>query len=443
MKRCQCICRGGKEYVFFVFKIYNRLKEIPSSRVGSNLIFRNLKYETRWILERNIDMEDDVGIEDNSWYVDVKKCCEDEKKITIKLEKNKKYKQYNVCLDENKGQDDNESLIIGKKSEDIDQLLKKTKSALIQKNFSIYIDPLYQLRIALNEDMPSILCGKGKVKSLGNRLKYLEFLRKGLGPYESFLIEKKSRFYLTYTILEGMIVTELLEKKDVNQLFAYCKTGVDIIQKSLKQIFQEKSIEQILEEISEDGSWKSGSAEKEIDMPSKKNQLILILIYLISAIRSVDISIAVAQCVFEEIGMLSKLKEEHMEQALTEIDNMLLGWVKIFNMNYDFWLEVMVYIYSNKESDDRLKYLKESINGTECLDGFLLYNKSKIDELDLIMQKVYKEGVDGVKERFTIDEEKILKIFSCDSECTEQKIYRIINDFIIHECYSIEFGEIM
>lgn len=471
-------------YNKLVFKIYNRLKNEFNfmNKEFTCMINCDIRYETRWIVEKNIETEKYLDIEelelsereeetgDESKGKDENKGDESKEKLVYILSIIIDGKEcYSINLNPDKKEENQVCMVLkdnldkiesDKMKSYVETYVSKMNGIIMKNNFSTVIHPLFQLRIALNDKIPGILKGKGNASSLGVRLKYLGFLRQGLGQYESFVIEKKSRFYLTYILLQGILKSELLNNTEVNQIGKYRKAGVNIIQKHLNQMYQDKIvkgvntseaknfeiadevpddtiplniIKKLLADISEDFEWKK-DGEMKCEMPSRKSQLILIMIYLISAIHSVNVSMLVAKEVFEELGLLHTCKEEYIEKQLMEIDNMLYGWVRIFNTNYDLWLEMMVYMHSYNVQDDRVKYLG---------NDNVFFKGTMLEKMDTVMQSAYEGRMEKAVLQVPNAEELTGKIFSKDSECTEQKVYRIINDFIIHECYSEKFDKIM
>lgn len=370
------------------------------------IIHYSLARETCWILEKNINIDNyniymDVDEKNENAYlirVNDTGCFEAKTKIRLTLEPELK-----------------------KKSEYWENKVKDNKSQL-----SPYTNLTYQAKIALNEKMKSVLCGGGNFSSISSRLKYLGFLRNGLRDYEAFLIEKQSGFYLTYILMNGMLKNQLLQVKDLEQLETYRKTKSKIMEKHMAQLLSEDNVKTVLRKIKNDDEWYE-NGNLICTLPNRKTQLILIMFYLISAIHSVDANLFVATCVMWEIQSIQNFSEAYVEKMLLNIDNMLLGWIKEFNYQYDFLLEVMVYMYSYKKTDERLKYLKGS--GTYPLGSYLT-------EIDNIMQKAYMGDYSAVANETSHQERSLVKkIFTGDSECTEQRIQSVINDYIVHGSY--------
>ena len=128
--------------------------------------------------------------------------------------------------------------------------------------------------------------------------------------------------------------------------------------------------------------------------------------------------------------VLQNFSDIYIEKTLFNIDNMLLEWVKKFNCQYDFLMETMVYMYSYKKTDERLKYLEN----VEVCPG-----SREFVYVDNIMQKAYDGEYSEITKKSLKSPLMLKKMFSIDSECTEQRIQSIINSYIIHASYPIEF----
>ena len=424
-------------------------------------IYHSLVREVRWVLEKNIDIdnyniymdvdeiEKEEGKKEEGKKEEEKK--EEEKKEEGEKEEGKKEeekkeeeKKEEEKKEEDKEDDENLYLIKiskrgcfdaktnmcltleSKTKRDIDYWKKKVIDN--ETMLSPYINLGYQARILLNEKMRKVLCGEGNVAGIGTRLKYLGLLRNGLGDYEAFVIEKQSGFYLTYILMEGMIKNRLLQIKDLKQIEKYQKSKLKVIEKYVgKLLLLEDNVRPILKVIKRE--FKRYKKTKYI-LPNRRNQLILIMFRLISEIHSADISMSVANCVMREIEVLQNFSDIHIEKTLFNIDNMLLVWVKKFNCQYDFLMEIMVYMYSYKKTDKRLKYLEN----VELCSG-----SQEFVYVDNIMQKAYAGEYSEIKKESLNSPLMLKKMFSLDSECTEQRIQSIINSYIIHGSYPIEF----
>ena len=399
-------------------------------------IYHSLVREVRWVLEKNID------IDNYNIYMDVDEIeKEEEKKEEEKKEEEKKEEGEK---EEDKEDDENLYLIKINKNGCFDAKtnMRLTLESKTPKDttywekkvidsevmLSPYINLGYQAKIVLNEKMKKVLCGEGNVAGIGTRLKYLGFLRKGVGDYEAFVIEKQSGFYLTYILMEGMIKNRLLQIKDLKQIEKYQKSKLKVIEKYVgKLLLLEDNVRPILKVIKRE--FKRYKKTKYI-LPNRRNQLILIMFRLISEIHSADISMSVANYVMREIEVLQNFSDIYIEKTLFNIDNMLLEWVKKFNCQYDFLMETMVYMYSYKKTDERLKYLEN----VEVCPG-----SREFVYVDNIMQKAYDGEYSEITKKSLKSPLMLKKMFSIDSECTEQRIQSIINSYIIHASYPIEF----
>lgn len=423
--------RSSTNLEYNILDILERYIVINGAMGVTDAIYHSLVREVRWVLEKNID------IDNYNIYMDVDEIEkeEEEKKEEEKEEEEKK---------EDKEDDENLYLIKiskrgcfdaktnmcltleSKTKRDIDYWKKKVIDN--ETMLSPYINLGYQARILLNEKMRKVLCGEGNVAGIGTRLKYLGLLRNGLGDYEAFVIEKQSGFYLTYILMEGMIKNRLLQIKDLKQIEKYQKSKLKVIEKYVgKLLLLEDNVRPILKVIKRE--FKRYKKTKYI-LPNRRNQLILIMFRLISEIHSADISMSVANCVMREIEVLQNFSDIHIEKTLFNIDNMLLVWVKKFNCQYDFLMEIMVYMYSYKKTDKRLKYLEN----VELCSG-----SQEFVYVDNIMQKAYAGEYSEIKKESLNSPLMLKKMFSLDSECTEQRIQSIINSYIIHGSYPIEF----
>ena len=423
--------RSSTNLEYNILDILERYIVINGAMGVTDAIYHSLVREVRWVLEKNID------IDNYNIYMDVDEIEkeEEEKKEEEKEETEKK---------EDKEDDENLYLIKiskrgcfdaktnmcltleSKTKRDIDYWKKKVIDN--ETMLSPYINLGYQARILLNEKMRKVLCGEGNVAGIGTRLKYLGLLRNGLGDYEAFVIEKQSGFYLTYILMEGMIKNRLLQIKDLKQIEKYQKSKLKVIEKYVgKLLLLEDNVRPILKVIKRE--FKRYKKTKYI-LPNRRNQLILIMFRLISEIHSADISMSVANYVMREIEVLQNFSDIYIEKTLFNIDNMLLVWVKKFNCQYDFLMEIMVYMYSYKKTDKRLKYLEN----VELCSG-----SQEFVYVDNIMQKAYAGEYSEIKKESLNSPLMLKKMFSLDSECTEQRIQSIINSYIIHGSYPIEF----
>ena len=409
-------------------------------------IYHSLVREVRWVLEKNID------IDNYNIYMDVDEIeKEEEKKEEEKKEEGKKEEEKKEEGEEEEGEkeedkEDDENLYLIKINKngcfDAKTNMRLTLESKTPKDttywekkvidsevmLSPYINLGYQAKIVLNEKMKKVLCGEGNVAGIGTRLKYLGFLRKGVGDYEAFVIEKQSGFYLTYILMEGMIKNRLLQIKDLKQIEKYQKSKLKVIEKYVgKLLLLEDNVRPILKVIKRE--FKRYKKTKYI-LPNRRNQLILIMFRLISEIHSADISMSVANYVMREIEVLQNFSDIYIEKTLFNIDNMLLEWVKKFNCQYDFLMETMVYMYSYKKTDERLKYLEN----VEVCPG-----SREFVYVDNIMQKAYDGEYSEITKKSLKSPLMLKKMFSIDSECTEQRIQSIINSYIIHASYPIEF----
>ena len=409
-------------------------------------IYHSLVREVRWVLEKNID------IDNYNIYMDVDEIeKEEEKKEEEKKEEEKKEEEKKEEGEEEEGEkeedkEDDENLYLIKINKngcfDAKTNMRLTLESKTPKDttywekkvidsevmLSPYINLGYQAKIVLNEKMKKVLCGEGNVAGIGTRLKYLGFLRKGVGDYEAFVIEKQSGFYLTYILMEGMIKNRLLQIKDLKQIEKYQKSKLKVIEKYVgKLLLLEDNVRPILKVIKRE--FKRYKKTKYI-LPNRRNQLILIMFRLISEIHSADISMSVANYVMREIEVLQNFSDIYIEKTLFNIDNMLLEWVKKFNCQYDFLMETMVYMYSYKKTDERLKYLEN----VEVCPG-----SREFVYVDNIMQKAYDGEYSEITKKSLKSPLMLKKMFSIDSECTEQRIQSIINSYIIHASYPIEF----
>ena len=423
--------RSSTNLEYNILDILERYIVINGAMGVTDAIYHSLVREVRWVLEKNID------IDNYNIYMDVDEIEkeEEEKEDHEKEETEKK---------EDKEDDENLYLIKiskrgcfdaktnmcltleSKTKRDIDYWKKKVIDN--ETMLSPYINLGYQARILLNEKMRKVLCGEGNVAGIGTRLKYLGLLRNGLGDYEAFVIEKQSGFYLTYILMEGMIKNRLLQIKDLKQIEKYQKSKLKVIEKYVgKLLLLEDNVRPILKVIKRE--FKRYKKTKYI-LPNRRNQLILIMFRLISEIHSADISMSVANYVMREIEVLQNFSDIYIEKTLFNIDNMLLVWVKKFNCQYDFLMEIMVYMYSYKKTDKRLKYLEN----VELCSG-----SQEFVYVDNIMQKAYAGEYSEIKKESLNSPLMLKKMFSLDSECTEQRIQSIINSYIIHGSYPIEF----
>ena len=409
-------------------------------------IYHSLVREVRWVLEKNID------IDNYNIYMDVDEIeKEEEKKEEEKKEEGKKEEEKKEEGEEEEGEkeedkEDDENLYLIKINKngcfDAKTNMRLTLESKTPKDTTYwekkvidsevmlfpYINLGYQAKIVLNEKMKKVLCGEGNVAGIGTRLKYLGFLRKGVGDYEAFVIEKQSGFYLTYILMEGMIKNRLLQIKDLKQIEKYQKSKLKVIEKYVgKLLLLEDNVRPILKVIKRE--FKRYKKTKYI-LPNRRNQLILIMFRLISEIHSADISMSVANYVMREIEVLQNFSDIYIEKTLFNIDNMLLEWVKKFNCQYDFLMETMVYMYSYKKTDERLKYLEN----VEVCPG-----SREFVYVDNIMQKAYDGEYSEITKKSLKSPLMLKKMFSIDSECTEQRIQSIINSYIIHASYPIEF----
>ena len=428
--------RSSTNLEYNILDILERYIVINGAMGVTDAIYHSLVREVRWVLEKNID------IDNYNIYMDVEEIEkeEEEKEEEEKKEEEKKEEEKK----EDKEDDENLYLIKiskrgcfdaktnmcltleSKTKRDIDYWKKKVIDN--ETMLSPYINLGYQARILLNEKMRKVLCGEGNVAGIGTRLKYLGLLRNGLGDYEAFVIEKQSGFYLTYILMEGMIKNRLLQIKDLKQIEKYQKSKLKVIEKYVgKLLLLEDNVRPILKVIKRE--FKRYKKTKYI-LPNRRNQLILIMFRLISEIHSADISMSVANYVMREIEVLQNFSDIYIEKTLFNIDNMLLVWVKKFNCQYDFLMEIMVYMYSYKKTDKRLKYLEN----VELCSG-----SQEFVYVDNIMQKAYAGEYSEIKKESLNSPLMLKKMFSLDSECTEQRIQSIINSYIIHGSYPIEF----
>ena len=231
-------------------------------------IYHSLVREVRWVLEKNID------IDNYNIYMDVDEIeKEEEKKEEEKKEEGKKEEEKKEEGEEEEGEkeedkEDDENLYLIKINKngcfDAKTNMRLTLESKTPKDttywekkvidsevmLSPYINLGYQAKIVLNEKMKKVLCGEGNVAGIGTRLKYLGFLRKGVGDYEAFVIEKQSGFYLTYILMEGMIKNRLLQIKDLKQIEKYQKSKLKVIEKYVgKLLLLEDNVRPILKVI--------------------------------------------------------------------------------------------------------------------------------------------------------------------------------------------------
>lgn len=89
-----------------------------------------------------------------------------------------------------------------------------------------------------------------------------------------------------------------------------------------------------------------------------------------------------------------------------------------------------IHMYSYKKTDERLKYLEN----VEVCPG-----SREFVYVDNIMQKAYDGEYSEITKKSLKSPLMLKKMFSIDSECTEQRIQSIINSYIIHASYPIEF----
>ena len=418
--------RSSTNLEYNILDILERYIVINGAMGVTDAIYHSLVREVRWVLEKNIDIDnyniymdvDEIETEAEEKEETEKKADkeDDENLYLIKISKRGCFDaKTNMCL-----------TLESKTKRDIDYWKKKVIDN--ETMLSPYINLGYQARILLNEKMRKVLCGEGNVAGIGTRLKYLGLLRNGLGDYEAFVIEKQSGFYLTYILMEGMIKNRLLQIKDLKQIEKYQKSKLKVIEKYVgKLLLLEDNVRPILKVIKRE--FKRYKKTKYI-LPNRRNQLILIMFRLISEIHSADISMSVANYVMREIEVLQNFSDIYIEKTLFNIDNMLLVWVKKFNCQYDFLMEIMVYMYSYKKTDKRLKYLEN----VELCSG-----SQEFVYVDNIMQKAYAGEYSEIKKESLNSPLMLKKMFSLDSECTEQRIQSIINSYIIHGSYPIEF----
>ena len=468
--------RSSTNLEYNILDILERYIVINGAMGVTDAIYHSLVREVRWVLEKNIDIDnyniymdvDEIEKEEEEKKEEEKKeeekkeeekkeeekeeteKKEEEKEETEKKEEKKeeteKKEEEKEETEKKEDKEDDENLYLikiskrgcfdaktnmcltleSKTKRDIDYWKKKVIDN--ETMLSPYINLGYQARILLNEKMRKVLCGEGNVAGIGTRLKYLGLLRNGLGDYEAFVIEKQSGFYLTYILMEGMIKNRLLQIKDLKQIEKYQKSKLKVIEKYVgKLLLLEDNVRPILKVIKRE--FKRYKKTKYI-LPNRRNQLILIMFRLISEIHSADISMSVANYVMREIEVLQNFSDIYIEKTLFNIDNMLLVWVKKFNCQYDFLMEIMVYMYSYKKTDKRLKYLEN----VELCSG-----SQEFVYVDNIMQKAYAGEYSEIKKESLNSPLMLKKMFSLDSECTEQRIQSIINSYIIHGSYPIEF----
>ena len=428
--------RSSTNLEYNILDILERYIVINGAMGVTDAIYHSLVREVRWVLEKNIDIDnyniymdvDEIEKEEEEKEEEEKK--EEEKEETEKKEDKEDDENLYLIKISKRGCFDaktNMCLTLESKTKrDIDYWKKKVIDN--ETMLSPYINLGYQARILLNEKMRKVLCGEGNVAGIGTRLKYLGLLRNGLGDYEAFVIEKQSGFYLTYILMEGMIKNRLLQIKDLKQIEKYQKSKLKVIEKYVgKLLLLEDNVRPILKVIKRE--FKRYKKTKYI-LPNRRNQLILIMFRLISEIHSADISMSVANYVMREIEVLQNFSDIYIEKTLFNIDNMLLVWVKKFNCQYDFLMEIMVYMYSYKKTDKRLKYLEN----VELCSG-----SQEFVYVDNIMQKAYAGEYSEIKKESLNSPLMLKKMFSLDSECTEQRIQSIINSYIIHGSYPIEF----
>ena len=428
--------RSSTNLEYNILDILERYIVINGAMGVTDAIYHSLVREVRWVLEKNIDIDnyniymdvDEIEKEEEEKKEEEKK--EEEKEETEKKEDKEDDENLYLIKISKRGCFDaktNMCLTLESKTKrDIDYWKKKVIDN--ETMLSPYINLGYQARILLNEKMRKVLCGEGNVAGIGTRLKYLGLLRNGLGDYEAFVIEKQSGFYLTYILMEGMIKNRLLQIKDLKQIEKYQKSKLKVIEKYVgKLLLLEDNVRPILKVIKRE--FKRYKKTKYI-LPNRRNQLILIMFRLISEIHSADISMSVANYVMREIEVLQNFSDIYIEKTLFNIDNMLLVWVKKFNCQYDFLMEIMVYMYSYKKTDKRLKYLEN----VELCSG-----SQEFVYVDNIMQKAYAGEYSEIKKESLNSPLMLKKMFSLDSECTEQRIQSIINSYIIHGSYPIEF----
>ena len=433
--------RSSTNLEYNILDILERYIVINGAMGVTDAIYHSLVREVRWVLEKNID------IDNYNIYMDVDEIeKEEEEKEEEEKKEEEKEEEENEEEEKKEDKEDDENLYLikiskrgcfdaktnmcltleSKTKRDIDYWKKKVIDN--ETMLSPYINLGYQARILLNEKMRKVLCGEGNVAGIGTRLKYLGLLRNGLGDYEAFVIEKQSGFYLTYILMEGMIKNRLLQIKDLKQIEKYQKSKLKVIEKYVgKLLLLEDNVRPILKVIKRE--FKRYKKTKYI-LPNRRNQLILIMFRLISEIHSADISMSVANYVMREIEVLQNFSDIYIEKTLFNIDNMLLVWVKKFNCQYDFLMEIMVYMYSYKKTDKRLKYLEN----VELCSG-----SQEFVYVDNIMQKAYAGEYSEIKKESLNSPLMLKKMFSLDSECTEQRIQSIINSYIIHGSYPIEF----
>ena len=421
-----------KIYEHFFLDANKMIKYLSESKMNVHSDM-HLEYNIRMNLRRTIMIDGDIGLDNLIYYTLIRE-------IRWILEKNIDADNYKICMDVDE-EDENIYLIKTNETGCFDaktdmRLTLETKSPKEQnyweyevKNnenkLSPYLNLAYQAKVVLNEKMRKVLCGEGNVASVKARLKYLGFLRAGLGDYEAFIIENQSGFYLTYILMEGMIKNRLLQTEDLKQIENFRKSKLKIIERHMPQLLAGCSVKTVLKKIRTDSEWfKEGKAV--CSMPNKKIQLILIMFYLISAVHSADISLIVAKIVMDGIESIRNFSDAYIEKTLLNIDNMLLDWVDKFNYKYDFMLEVMVYMYAYKGTDERVRYIEDMGRYPLC-QIFM--------EVDNLMQNVYKGEFSAVRKEKRLSSSIIEKIFIKDSEGTEQKIYRAINDYIIHGSY--------
>ena len=425
--------RSSTNLEYNILDILERYIVINGAMGVTDTIYHSLVREVRWVLEKNID------IDNYNIYMDV-----DE----IEKEGEEKEGEEKEGEEKEEDKEDDENLYLIKINKngcfDAKTNMRLTLESITKRDttywkkkvidnetmLSPYINLGYQAKIVLNEKMRKVLCGEGNVAGIGTRLKYLGFLRNGLGGYEAFVIEKQSGFYLTYILMEGMIKNRLLQIKDLKQIEKYQKSKLKIIEKYMGKLLLLDNVRPILNVIKSEFKRYKDKKTTYI-LPNRRNQLILIMFYLLSAIRSADISMSVARCVMEEIESIQNFSDDYIEKMLIRIDNMLVGWVKKFNCQYDFLMEIMVYMYSYKKTDKRLKYLEN----VELCPG-----SQEFVYVDNIMQKAYASEYSKIKKESLNSSLMLKKMFSLDSECTEQRIQSIINSYIIHGSYPEEFG---
>lgn len=370
-------------------------------------ISRCILNELRWLLEKNVSLDN----EDNIRYIEIydKDLKMDNESFMVEINNNS-------CVDSK-----THAILKKNTAQNKEQDFQKKIEELIDRENAVvskYLDSVYQARIIMNEKMKKILKGGGNVTTFKARLKNLGFLRENLTEYEAFIIEKQSRFYLTYIMQLGIIKSQLLDQTDLSQLSKYNKERLNIFKND--ENGRDIDLKSLLINI------KKGTKDK---LPCKI-QLILILVRVISSIHSCEISLDIAMCIMSKLENIREFSDAKIKDLLVRIDEDLIEWVEEFNNYFDFVMMIMVYMCANRGTKEKLEWLRKYVS-----NDFTAFFKYIDDEV----MNIHKGTMKTLENRGMGDRQIIGRIIETDGDCMEQKILREINKAIIHECYPAVF----